>query len=285
MTDREESLYLNGLFPILPGHFKLDTLTRSSLEFTAPELRSGGAATQAADVFALGAYLYHFLGNHEFPAHLNEQQLYQHLRVQLPIICGAGTRFSWIEPILDKMLQWKPSNRYQNAMEVFKEVEDKCPEMGVFGAGTLKSIDNAAASYIMSPFTRVAVAIFTLVALVFNAHEQYNSSNTLASTGSTNLANVQELNLSSSVFSRYATNSSEPIKSSSASQEINRYDDYHLINANYQRNQRKRHDNEHLSWARRSDSALVHILRYGSLTHNPDEPLCHQRHIGRRFEN
>lgn len=162
LITRDDYFYFNGFLPVIDSKAISAIAKSTQLEFAAPELRLSGKLNAASDVFSLGAYLYRFLSGHEFPAHLDEQQLYQHLRIQLPLLCSKENRVEWLQPILHKMLQWRPEKRYANANDVFADVSEACPNLGVFGAGTLKSIDNAAASYIMSPFTRIIVGAVVL---------------------------------------------------------------------------------------------------------------------------
>jgi serine/threonine protein kinase len=94
------------------------SLTRTGLvtgspAYLAPEVASGATATEASDVWSLGATLYHLLAGQP-PYDVNENlmgALYKIVHEEPPRLPGAG----WLTPVLEHTMTRRPADRWSMA--------------------------------------------------------------------------------------------------------------------------------------------------------------------------
>ena len=174
LVDNEHRVYLNGLFSSRPVQ-QMAFESTSNSNYLAPEQLRGGMVTPATDVFSAGAYIYKFLSKRDFPSGLSQQQLYEHLRGQLPVICRDGTnQLKWLIPVLEKALQWRPEQRYKNVTEFLDEFYKASPEGNRLQRATaLQSLDNAAVEALLSTEARMIVLLLIVLVGGVTARERY----------------------------------------------------------------------------------------------------------------
>jgi serine/threonine protein kinase len=94
------------------------TLTQTGLvtgspAYLAPEVASGATATEASDVWSLGASLFHLLAGHP-PYEVNENvmgALYKIVHEEPPRLANAG----WLTPVLENTMTRRPDDRWSMA--------------------------------------------------------------------------------------------------------------------------------------------------------------------------
>ncbi len=82
-------------------------------DYVAPEQIRGGAVDARADVYSLGAVLYHALtGEAPFAGRNHEAILWAHLTEPPPAVGGASRRF---DPVITRAMAKRPADRYPSA--------------------------------------------------------------------------------------------------------------------------------------------------------------------------
>jgi len=104
------------------------SLTRTGLvtgspAYLAPEVASGATATEASDVWSLGATLYHLLAGHP-PYDVKDNlmgALYKIVHEEPPRLSDAG----WLAPVLERTMTRRPADRW--SMARVRDVLDRGP--------------------------------------------------------------------------------------------------------------------------------------------------------------
>ena len=120
-----------GLAKHLPGASKTGSLTRPAVGMGTPhymppeQARDASHVDQRADIYALGATLYHLLaGRPPFPGKNMVEVLQRHLRDPLPPLPDLNRNVS--ETVFDVVqccMAKKPDDRYQNAAELLHDLD------------------------------------------------------------------------------------------------------------------------------------------------------------------
>ncbi|MCB0325173.1 MAG: phosphotransferase, partial [Bdellovibrionales bacterium] len=168
-------LLLIALFPSLPMLESYVALkpSESAMTCQAPEQRDGQPASKAADVYALGALLYRLVGSRCPPTSLSDRQLFEHVRTySTTAFQGEHVGNAWLGPILEQSLRHRAGDRFPDAQEMVRTIEDRSPKIDFRTAAKIRALDAQATAYLLSPAVRCLIVAFICIVTLFLVHRR-----------------------------------------------------------------------------------------------------------------